>query len=138
VGAFQVNRVVIDTNVLVSGLLFGGAPGEIVNAWKEGRIQPICSAEIVEEYLKVLAYPKFRLSEEEIDFLVTNEILPFFEVVEVKSGRSYVKKDPSDDKFVRCAVAGRARAIISRDEHLLGLVRSPVPVVSPVEFLSNK
>jgi putative PIN family toxin of toxin-antitoxin system len=129
------NRVVIDTNVLVSGLLFGGAPGEIVNACKEGRIRPICSAEIVEEYLKVLAYPKVRLSEREIEFLLTVEILPYFEVVEVKSGKSYIKEDPSDDKFIRCAVTGRARAIISGDDHLLGLAQSPVWIVSAAEFM---
>lgn len=131
-------RVVIDTNVLVSGLLFGGVPGEIVNAWKEGRIRPICSAEIVEEYLKVLAYPKFHLSEGEIEFLLSSEILPYFEVVEVDPGKSYVAKDPSDDKFVRYAAAGKAKAIISGDEHLLHLSRSPVPVVTAAEFLRMK
>lgn len=129
------NRVVIDTNVLVSGLLFGGVPGEIVKAWKEHRILPICSAEIMEEYLKVLAYPKFHLSEGEIEFLLSTEILPYFEGVEVKSGRSYLKEDPSDDKFIQCAVAGRARAIVSWDEHLLGFARSPVPIVSVAEFV---
>jgi putative PIN family toxin of toxin-antitoxin system len=81
-----VKRVVIDTNVLVSALLFGGDPGELITLWKEHYIQPLTSKEIMEEYLRVLAYPKFRLTEKEIEYLFTQEILPYFEVITVKSG----------------------------------------------------
>ena len=74
-GEVPVIRVVVDTNVLVSGLLFAGQPGELVTLWKKGKIRPVCSREIVEEYLRVLAYPRFKLSETEIDFILTQEIL---------------------------------------------------------------
>ena len=71
------------------------------------------------EYLRVLAYPKFKLSEEEIQYIIHQEILPFFKVVNSKPGPSIIKKDPDDDKFIQCAIAGQAKIIISGDRHLL-------------------
>ena len=131
-------KIVIDTNVLVSGLLFGGLPGELVSLWKKGKIRPLCSKEIVDEYLRVLAYPKFKLSESEIDFILTNEILPYFDVINIKPGKSFVSADPEDDKFIWCAVAGKAKAIVSGDEHLLELTNCSVPVLTVVDFLNMK
>jgi putative PIN family toxin of toxin-antitoxin system len=130
-----VKRVVIDTNVLVSALLFGGDPGELITLWKERRIQPLGSKEIMEEYIRVLAYPKFRLTEEEIEYLFSQEVLPWFEVITVQSGRPFVIDDPSDDKFIWCALEGQAEAIISSDKHLLRLSSCPVPIFSFSEFL---
>jgi len=130
-----VKKVVIDTNVLVSGLLFGGNPGELITLWKERRIQPLSSRDIIEEYLRVLAYPKFRLAEEEIEYLFSQEVLPWFEVITVQSGQPFVIDDPSDDKFIWCALEGSAEAVISSDQHLLKLSSCPVPIFSPSEFL---
>jgi putative PIN family toxin of toxin-antitoxin system len=130
-----VKRVVIDTNVLVSSLLFGGDPGEPITLWKGRRIQPLGSKEIMEEYIRVLAYPKFRLTEEEIEYLFSQEVLPWFEVITVQSGRPFVIDDPSDDKFIWCALEGQAEAIISSDKHLLRLSSCPVPIFSLSEFL---
>ncbi len=128
-------RIVVDTNVLVSGLLFNGKPGQLVRLWKAGRVIPLCSKEIVREYLRVLAYPKFQLSESEIDFLLTHEMLPYFEVLTVTSGKPFVTMDPSDDKFIWCAIEGHADVIVSGDEHLLNLVSSPVPVITVTQFI---
>ena len=130
-------NVVIDTNILISGLLFDGPPADIARLWRAGTIQPFCSKEIIEEYLRVLAYPKFQLTESEIDYLLTREILPWFEVVQAKQGKRYVKKDPDDDKFIWCALAAKAHAIISGDAHLLRFKKSPVPVVSATDFLNQ-
>jgi uncharacterized protein len=69
-GALEVIRVVLDTNVLVSCLLFGGTPGELLDLWKTGRIRLLMSREMVDEFLRVLAYPKFNLSEDEIQYNV--------------------------------------------------------------------
>jgi len=132
-----VKRVVIDTNVVVSALLFGGAPGNLIPLWKGGRIRPLCSKGIIEEYLRVLAYPKFRLTEKEIDFILSREILPWFEVVAVQGGRRFVNKDSGDDKFIWCAVEGKAETIVSGEDHLLKLKRSPVPVLSISAFLKT-
>lgn len=130
-------RIVIDTNVLISALLLGGIPGELVPLWKKRRIQPLASRDMVEEYLHVLAYPKFSLSEEEIDFLFTQEILPWFEIVAIRPGRPIVAGDPSDDKFIWCALEGKAEAIISGDEHLLSLADCKIPVLSPSQFMKE-
>ncbi len=131
-------RVVIDTNVLVSGLLFGGPPGKLVTQWKSGKIQPLCSKEMVEEYLRVLAYPKFQLTESDIDFLSTHEILPFFHILKVKPGKPFVVADPSDDKFIWCAMQGNAEVIVSGDIHLLKLSSSPIPVITAAAFIQDR
>lgn len=131
-------RIVVDTNVLVSGLLFGGKPGELVSLWKKGRVIPFCSKEIIEEYLHVLAYPKFQLSESEIDFILNHEILPHFNVLKVNPGKPFVTMDPSDDKFIWCAIEGEAETIVSGDEHLLKLFPSPVPVTTVAMFIENE
>jgi len=136
-GQSKMKSVIIDTNVLVSALLFGGVPGKLIPLWKERIVRPKASKDIIEEYIRVLAYPKFELSEEEINFLLYYEILPFFEIIRIKEGPLLVGKDPSDDKFIRCAQAAGARIIISGDQHLLKL--SPyrqIRILSPSDFLA--
>jgi putative PIN family toxin of toxin-antitoxin system len=128
-------RVVIDTNVLVSALLFDGVPGELIGCWRQGKILPLASRDIINEFIRVLSYPKFQLNEEEIKFLLNQEILPWFEIVTVKKQNPFVIDDPDDDKFIWCALAGRADYIISGDEHLLNLNSSPIPILSPAKFI---
>jgi putative PIN family toxin of toxin-antitoxin system len=134
-GPVQVKRVVVDSNVVVSALLFGGISGKLIPLWKGRRIHPLCSKEIIEEYIRVLAYPKFALVESEIEFLISQEIIRWFEIVPVPPGKPFVIADPSDDKFIWCALEGRADVIISGDEHLLNLGASPIPVLTPSRFL---
>ena len=131
-------RIVIDTNVLISGLLFGGIPGKLIQLWKNKPILPLVSKEILSEYLKVLAYPKFKLSEEEINYILYQEILPYFEVIPVKPRPVIIKADPSDDKFIRCAQSGRAKVIISGDQHLLSLKSyKEIKILSSSQFLEE-
>ena len=134
-GPFQIKRVVLDSNVVVSALLFGGISAKLIPLWKDRRIHPLCSKEIIDEYIRVLAYPKFKLVESEIEFLISQEIVRWFEIVTVSPGKRFVIADPSDDKFIWCALEGRADAIISGDEHLLHLAASPSPVLTPSLFL---
>ena len=135
-GALKIMRVVIDTNVIVSALLFGGTPGKLVPLWKEKAIHPLISREILEEYIRVLAYPKFRLAENEIDFLIYSEILPWFRTVVVKSTGKFIREDPSDDKFIVCAREGMADVIVSGDRHLLNLGSTEsVEMVTPSQLL---
>jgi predicted nucleic acid-binding protein len=63
-------------------LLFGGTPGKLICLWQSDVIKPVASQEIVDEYIRVLTYPKFKLSEEEINYLLYQEILPFFEIID--------------------------------------------------------
>lgn len=128
-------RVVLDTNVVVSGLLFGKRPGELVSLWKKGHMLPLCSKPMVQEILRVLAYPKFQLSEREIQSLLFQEILPCFETVPFEPGKAYVRDDPADDKFIWCALSGQAEAIVSGDTHLLSLPNPPVPILTVQAYL---
>jgi len=134
-GPQKIKKVVIDTNVLVSALLFKGVPGQLIECWKQRQIQPLTSCDIIDEFIRVLLYPKFQLNEQEIKFLLHQEILPWFEIVTVKKQNHFVIDDPDDDKFIWCALAGGADYIISGDEHLLNLNSSPVPILSPAEFM---
>jgi len=130
--------VVIDTNVFVSALLFGGTPGILIALWKSGKIQPHLTSEILAEILRVLAYPKFQLTENEIQYLLYIETLPFCSVVAAKSGSAIIKEDPSDDMFLMCCQAAKARALISGDKHLLSLKSyRDTPILTPSQFLKQ-
>jgi putative PIN family toxin of toxin-antitoxin system len=129
-------RVVLDTNVLVSGLLFAGPPSRFVPLWRERRIVLLLSKAVFIEYLRVLAYPKFKLSGEEIKALVDEYVLPFAEMVTVAEVPAVIREDPADDNFLALAAAGRARYIVSGDKHHLALREyRRVRIVTPREFL---
>ena len=113
--------VVLDTNVLISALLFKGELSRIVGLWREGKIIPIISRETFDELRTVLEYPKFSLSRAEIKSLIENEILPFFEVVNVSKHVKEVCRDPGDDKFISCAISANADCIVTGDKDLFDL-----------------
>lgn len=129
-------RAVLDTNVIVSALLFDGPASRLVALWQQRRFLPVVSKPILQEYLSVLAYPKFRLTTREIR-QVLDELLPYTEVVSPKGRLRVVRRDPADNRFLECAVAGNARYLVSGDDDLLSL-RSfrGVRVVSVAEFLT--
>lgn len=116
-------RLVIDTNVVISALLFQGEANKIHSLWREKKIQFIVSREIVEEYIKVLTYPKFRLSAYEIKGILQEQILPFVESVKVHSHIDLVAQDPEDNKFLSLALDGRAKYLLTGDRHLLEIKR---------------
>jgi putative PIN family toxin of toxin-antitoxin system len=131
-------RVVLDTNAVISALLFSGVSSKLFSLWQNGLITPLLSRPILDEYLRVLSYPKFELSEKEIKELIQEEILPFAEVVRPKRRLRVVRRDPSDNKFLECAVAGKANVIISGDKDLLSLGRyRRVRIQSPAQFLAD-
>jgi hypothetical protein len=136
-GAIEVIRVVLDTNVLVSGLLFGGIPEKLIGLCKSGHVQAVMSREMVDEFLRVLTYPKFQLSEAEIQYLLYIQVIPHVEMITARPSPVVIRDDPSDDMFLRCAVAGHARYIISGDRHLLNLkTYRRIKIFSPADFLS--
>lgn len=114
-------RVVLDTNVLISSILFRGALAGMVDLWKRGRIVPVFSRETFDEFRAVLEYPKFKLTESEIKSIIEEEVLPFFEVVETTVKVREVCKDSDDDKLVACALSAAADFIISGDKDLCDL-----------------
>ena len=130
-------RVVLDTNVIVSALLFTGVSSTLVPLWQGGAITALVSRSILEEYLRVLGYPRFKLSEADIKGLIEEEVLPYVEVVSPRRRLRVVDRDPSDNKFIECAVRGKARVIVSGDKDLLSIGRyRRVVIQSPVQFLA--
>ena len=129
--------VVLDTNTVVSALLFNGTASRLVELWQTEKVQVLVSTAIVKEYLRVLAYPKFALTEDEISGLLHEELLPFVEVVEVKRRVKVVRRDPDDVKFIACALAGSAEFVVTGDRDLLA-VRSfeNVQVIQLRDFLA--
>lgn len=114
-------RVVLDTNVLISALLFSGRASEILDLLENNVIALVISKEILNEYVTALAYPKFSLSEKEIKSLINDFVLPYAEIVSPRKLPEPVCRDPKDDKFLACAKAAKADAIVSGDKHLLML-----------------
>ena len=128
-------RVILDTNILVSALLFSGEPGRIVEGWKSGAFIPVFSRETFDEFRRVLSYPKFSLTAKEITTLIEDEVLPYCEDIDVVEDIVGVCRDPADDPFLSCAVAANADFIISGDKDLLtlGSFRN-LPIVTASEF----
>ncbi len=128
-------RAVLDTNVILSALLFGGRMGGLVMAWQMGRFQLLLSRAILEEVLRVLAYPKFQLTEGEIRGLLEEELVPFAETVIVRRHPVVRLRDPDDLAVVACALTGRARYLVTGDADLLSLERiRRLEVIRPAEF----
>ena len=130
-------RVVLDTNVFISGVFFSGPPFEILKAWLDNRIQIIISSEILQEYKRVGEELLHRYPEIEI-----TPILKSFS----KNAKSIsaprlphpVCVDPDDDKFLECAVAGNAELIISGDRHLLDIFEfQGIKIVKPRKFVDD-
>ncbi|OGD18450.1 MAG: putative toxin-antitoxin system toxin component, PIN family [Candidatus Aminicenantes bacterium RBG_13_59_9] len=129
-------RVVLDTNVIISALLFRGLPSRLIPLWQKGKVTLLVSSQVLKEYLRVLAYPRFELAAQEIKSIIEVELLPFVEAVRVESKIRVIAKDPSDDKFLELAVDGKADFLISHDKHLLGLgVFRGTQILSVAEFL---
>ncbi|NQS88844.1 putative toxin-antitoxin system toxin component, PIN family [Patescibacteria group bacterium] len=114
-------RAVVDTNVFISATLHEGPASKLLSYWQRGRFIYLISKQILEEYIKVLSYPKFRLTEEEIKWIIWEELLPYVETVKIKIPVSAIKTDPSDNIFLSTAVESKASFIISEDRHLLVL-----------------
>lgn len=131
-------RIVLDTNALVSALLFSGVESQLVRLWQGGSVTLLISRPILDEYLRVLAYPKFKLTRSEIRGLIEGEVLPFVEIVHPTQRVKAIKSDPSDNKFLECALAGQAEVLISGDKQVLALrTYRKVRIQSPAEFLTS-
>jgi putative PIN family toxin of toxin-antitoxin system len=129
-------RVVLDTNVLVSALLFhAGSLSWLRHAWQSERIRPLASHDTVAELIRVLTYPKFKLTAEEREDLL-GDCLPWCETVTVADTIAVpVCRDPFDRPFLALARAARADAIITGDADLLALASGfEVPILTPAAF----
>jgi putative PIN family toxin of toxin-antitoxin system len=127
-------RVVLDTNVAVSALVFQeGRLAWLREAWAAGRIVPLVSTETLAELVRVLAYPKLKLSEEETKNVLAHYMEHAEAVPEAgASTRVPECRDPDDRKFLQLAYAAKADALVTGDDDLLVLAgKSRMPVLTP-------
>jgi len=116
-------RVVLDTNVVLSALVFrAGAAGPVRLAWQRGLLLPLVSTATVQELVRVLAYSKFRLSKAEQDELLA-DYLPYAETVRIPQLPPTVPdcRDVLDLPFMHLAVTGKAQVLVSGDCDLLAI-----------------
>lgn len=115
--------VVLDTNVVLSALVFGGGKaGQLRRAWQQGAFIPLISTATAEELIRVLAYPKFRLSRGEQSELLA-DYLPYAQTVRISQPPPAVPscRDALDLPFMELAVVGQAKMLVSGGRDLLVL-----------------
>jgi putative PIN family toxin of toxin-antitoxin system len=121
IGELELLRVVLDTNILISGIFWRGNPYKILSRCLGEGLQLVTSLEILEELQQVLrTEKKFGLNEEDISsyigLMISNSIM-----VNPAQAIDVVTDDPEDNAILECAVEGKADYIISGDRHLLSL-----------------
>jgi len=130
-------KIVINTNVFVSGVFFSGPPFQILRAWKDQELQIVVSLEILDEY--------YRVGEELSSQFPETDLNPAFELVATKAELiepaildDAICDDSDDDKFFACAIAGNTNLIISGDKHLLKMSGyKGIKVVGPRQFVDE-
>jgi uncharacterized protein len=134
-GEVRMRRVVLDTYVMVSGLLFGGVAGEILQLASGRKVVFLVSPDILGEYEKTLSYPGLGLDQQDIKELMREHVLPLCRKLEPEGGVKSWTGDAAQDMFLLCAEAGGADAIVSGDEGFTAVQDPPVPVLTPGQFL---
>jgi len=130
-------KIVLDTNVFISGIFFGGPPSQILQSWRKSQIKIVLTEQILEEYHRVgeelsAKYPSINI--EPIIELFT----VFGEFVETKGITETICEDPDDNKFIECAIACQSKLIVSGDKHLLQISGyKEIEVLKPRQFVDN-
>ncbi len=127
-------RVVLDTNIFISAVL-GGRLGIIIDEWKAGKFKLIVTDAVAREYLEVINRPKFKIPQDEI-IATSDYLLQLAEFVTPEEEILVIVADPTDNKFLEAALAGKVDYIVSGDNHLLeiGSFRE-IPIITAREFI---
>jgi len=132
-------RVVLDTNVVLSALVFShGRSVALREAWQGGRCEPLVSKATVDELIRVLGYPKFKLVADEQRELLA-DYLPYCRTVAIpaKAPRTPPCRDPFDLPFLQLSVVGKAGFLVTGDQDLLGIKSKLLcPIVTLEAFLA--
>jgi putative PIN family toxin of toxin-antitoxin system len=130
-------RIVLDTNVLISALMFGGNPRKILEKVIRGDIELYLSEAIISELGEVLKRPKFGLPISIVNQIIS-ELSSISESVRPSKRINKVKVDPTDNRILECAIEEKAEYIVSWDNHLLDLKEfRSIKIVSPQHFIEN-
>ena len=128
-------RAVLDTNIFISAVV-GGRLRVILGEWTVGKFKLIVTDAIARDYLDVLNRPKFKIPEAEI-IAVSDYLLQLGEFVTPAEEIHIIVGDPTDNKFLEAAMAGKVHFIVSGDSHLLELKTfRGIPIVTAREFIS--
>ena len=127
--------VVLDTNVLVSSL-WRGRCWDVVKQWRDGRFKLAVSRDVLREYLDVLArFVDPDLLTDWADNLGDTTRVLFVDPIE---RLDVIPEDPADNRFLECAIAAHAIALVSGDRHLLRLKTfREIAIVTPAAFLQQ-
>jgi putative PIN family toxin of toxin-antitoxin system len=133
--------VVLDTNTIISGLLWKGAPHAVLALIEQGQVSPYISPPLITELREVLERPKFKPRLEAVTETSDNALgryLQYAEVVDAPPTPPLVAaRDPDDDHVLACAVAVPVDYIVSGDGHLLDLGRyEGIPILSAADFMA--
>ena len=130
-------RIVVDTNVLISGIFFSGTPSVLVDACFAGDLELVVSREILTEYTRV--GEDFSGKKPNVDFARFMELLVGSALfVEAPLLDEAMCADPDDDKFIACAISGGAKVIASGDKHLRAVSGyAGIEVLSPREVVDR-
>ncbi|MGD2249056.1 MAG: putative toxin-antitoxin system toxin component, PIN family [Candidatus Methanofastidiosia archaeon] len=131
-------RVVLDTNILVSGIFWRGNPYKILQTCFQNKLSLIISPAILEELQDVLrTEKKFELTKNDISSYM-RLLISHSTLIEPVQTIDAIKDDPDDNMILECAAEGKADYIISGDKHLLSLNEySGIKILSAREFLQN-
>ena len=132
-------RVVLDTNIVLSALVFAhGRLAPLRLAWQQAKCRPLVSRATAAELIRVLAYPKFKLAADDRQELLA-DYLPCCTVVAIpaRPPRTPACRDPFDVPFLQLAIAGKADFLVTGDEDLLSRAKGmSCPVITPDKFLA--
>jgi hypothetical protein len=134
-------RMVIDTNIWVSGLLWRGLPWKLLRLAEAGEIELCMAPAMIIELVEVLAYERLQPRLDQLR-LTSAELVAYAvsltSLFEVPEGDPIVAADPDDDVFLRCALAAQAAYVVSGDRHLLDLGEyADVPILTVRDFLTQ-
>jgi uncharacterized protein len=130
-------RVVIDTNLVLSALVFGGSTAKLRLAWQDDWFTPLASKATITELIRVLAYPKFKLTKSDQEDLLA-DYLPFCDTVPMPDVLPTIPdcRDRFDAPFLVLALVGRADYLVTGDRDLLCLTDSfSCPIIKADQFL---
>jgi len=129
------HRIVLDTNVLISAILFGGPPREVLKLVISGTVGCSLSLALLDELRDVLRRPKFKFSPEQ-SFNVLEELHAACDIINPAVRISVIAEDPDDNKVLECAVEAKSAFIVSGDKHLLDLVEfRGIKILTPTAYI---
>jgi len=130
-------KAVFDTNVLVSAWFWEGKESKLMESVEEGIIHGYSSEQLIEELCRTLRYPKFELSQDEVESIRSYYLL-LFKIVRPKQTISILLEDPDDNRVLECALEAKADYIVSGDRHLLNLgAFRGIKIVKAAELLKT-